>query len=47
MIVACVAIALGPDRLLAIVLRDLSVRDGKADREPRHDRSAVGWIEDD
>jgi hypothetical protein len=46
MIVACLAIALGPDRLLAIVLRDLDVRAAKPDRAPRAGRDAVGWIED-
>lgn len=46
MIVACLAIALGPDRLIGIVLRDLSVRAPQADPEPRPDAAAVGWIED-
>jgi hypothetical protein len=46
MIVACLAIALGPDRLLAIVLRDLDVRAAKPDRERRARRDAGGWIED-
>lgn len=47
MIVVCLAIAIGPDRLLAIVRRDLTDRappsDGRSAPEPA---VPAGWIED-
>jgi hypothetical protein len=47
MIVLCVAVALGPERLLAWASDQLLARRGGEPAVPRPRRTPVGWIEED